>query len=135
MTEAQLSPRALAQRAFNLFPFLAGRKGIVVGFEAATKLGLNQDAFHEMLLEGFGPEPRPAFDYEYFWLQTYMMDAFRSWVCKEASEEDLAHMVEIVRKHDRFNDYKYLWNEPPRTFLLHVMGIDSDTGKRWPWRR
>lgn len=124
MNRILLSDRALSQREIDLMPYLYNRKDLKSARDVARGFGLKDEAFHEILAAGLGPEPAPALVGGIFWYFKPLIPDFKRWLRKDATDNDFDLIAQIIRKYDTFGDHRYLDQGSDRGFVLELMGIE-----------
>jgi hypothetical protein len=108
------SPRCREKHKTNLFGYLYGHPDLIVHFELAQEFGFKQHAFTDILEAGIGPEYGPGLANDQFWFTKDQARIYWRWLKREASDEDLQQISEIIRRNDEIGDFKFAYKLEPR---------------------
>ncbi|KQS81005.1 hypothetical protein ASG25_05725 [Rhizobium sp. Leaf384] len=115
----------------SLDGYLFGRSGIVSASTFAPRVGLKADAFSKMLDKNYFPNPGPNRTIGGAWFISKGMEGpWWRWLRKEATDEQIADIVEIVLEGDAYaRDYPFRQGVNLRDWLIDVS--ENNTGFRW----
>ncbi len=112
------SPRCREKHKTDLFGYLYGHQDLIVHFDVAHEFGFSTHTFADILEAGIGPDYGPGLANDHFWFTKDQARIYWRWLCKEASDEDLKEICEIIRRNDEIGDYKFAYKREPREMIF-----------------
>jgi hypothetical protein len=112
------APRCLQKQQVDLLKYLYNQPDLIVHRELATEFGFKSHAFTDVLAAGLGPRIGPALVDKDFWFTLDLARFFWLWLKKEATDEDLSEIAEIIRRNDEFGDFRFAHKLEPREFIF-----------------